>query len=490
VKGLDLTVLILSGAIGSLVGGVIAWIVSAALSRREVDRVESSWKGRFEASRLDTVGARAEVRTLAAANTELAAKHVGALSGVAALRQQVEDQGRLLLETRRSREELTHQCGLLTAEIEALKVRWVEADGPSERDRQLRVVTDRLAATTTRLDEAVKARNVSDAERTRLALQVVTITRQLQQSSELARADRARHDTARALQATVVTDLKRQVEEAHRLAAEAQAERVELDSLLAAWRARAGELETGVRSGTVELQERLAAATAELGAFRAVAERVEPLRRQLEDREALIRSLAKERDDATLGLIQRERELLARIEALVQQVAGAARAEQALKDRDRELAKATRRLVGVERDRDELAIALQRAEVEVANLRGEIKDRDARFRVLLADRRAFVEASHGEVARLTSLANRPRAGTNGVHEGDDLKRISGIGPTLEKLLKSRGIHSFRQIALWTEEDIDRIADELGAFRSRINKDQWIEQARREHEQAYGEPVGS
>ena len=62
-------------------------------------------------------------------------------------------------------------------------------------------------------------------------------------------------------------------------------------------------------------------------------------------------------------------------------------------------------------------------------------------------------------------------------ETDDLKKIKGVGPAIEKTLKSLGIHRFNQIAEMSEYDIDRIAQQLKGFRSRIYREDWIGQAR-------------
>jgi predicted flap endonuclease-1-like 5' DNA nuclease/uncharacterized protein YoxC len=62
-------------------------------------------------------------------------------------------------------------------------------------------------------------------------------------------------------------------------------------------------------------------------------------------------------------------------------------------------------------------------------------------------------------------------------DGDDLKRIKGIGPAIEKTLNALGIHRFSQIATINEYDIDRIAGELRGFKSRIHREDWIGQAR-------------
>ncbi|MEZ5742977.1 MAG: hypothetical protein R3D89_04425 [Sphingomonadaceae bacterium] len=62
-------------------------------------------------------------------------------------------------------------------------------------------------------------------------------------------------------------------------------------------------------------------------------------------------------------------------------------------------------------------------------------------------------------------------------EGDDLRRIKGVGPKLVTLLNSLGVTRFEQIANWTEEDLARVDAELGAFEGRPQRDSWIEQAK-------------
>jgi predicted flap endonuclease-1-like 5' DNA nuclease len=67
-----------------------------------------------------------------------------------------------------------------------------------------------------------------------------------------------------------------------------------------------------------------------------------------------------------------------------------------------------------------------------------------------------------------------------VHEssaGDDLKKIKGVGPKLEKLLNSLGVTSYSQIAAWDDDEIDRVDSQLGTFAGRIRRDDWPTQAR-------------
>lgn len=60
---------------------------------------------------------------------------------------------------------------------------------------------------------------------------------------------------------------------------------------------------------------------------------------------------------------------------------------------------------------------------------------------------------------------------------DDLKMIKGIGPAIQKTLNEMGIRRFGQIADMSEYDIDRVAQRLKGFRSRIYREDWIGQAR-------------
>ncbi len=59
---------------------------------------------------------------------------------------------------------------------------------------------------------------------------------------------------------------------------------------------------------------------------------------------------------------------------------------------------------------------------------------------------------------------------------DDLKRIRGIGVLIEKKLNSLGITSYEQVANWSASDVERISEVLD-FKGRIERENWIEQAR-------------
>lgn len=68
-------------------------------------------------------------------------------------------------------------------------------------------------------------------------------------------------------------------------------------------------------------------------------------------------------------------------------------------------------------------------------------------------------------------------GTANPEERDDLKMISGIGPFIEERLNALDIFTFRQISKFTANDIDTINDAIEYFSGRIERDEWVIQAK-------------
>ena len=78
------------------------------------------------------------------------------------------------------------------------------------------------------------------------------------------------------------------------------------------------------------------------------------------------------------------------------------------------------------------------------------------------------DAPHSTAAHLAA----PRDG-----QGDDLSRILGIGPWLTEWLHDNGIRRFDQIAAWSPEDVRTWGDRLGRNGGRIEREDWVGQAR-------------
>jgi len=81
------------------------------------------------------------------------------------------------------------------------------------------------------------------------------------------------------------------------------------------------------------------------------------------------------------------------------------------------------------------------------------------------------EAYKGSASRNESKTARIVAS-----EPDDLKRVRGIGVLIERRLNGLGVTSYEQMANWSADDIARISQALD-FKGRIERENWVEQAR-------------
>ena len=59
---------------------------------------------------------------------------------------------------------------------------------------------------------------------------------------------------------------------------------------------------------------------------------------------------------------------------------------------------------------------------------------------------------------------------------DDLCLLKGVGPKFADALRAAGIFSFDQIAGLSPVGVERLEEQLGAFRGRIQRDRIVEQA--------------
>lgn len=69
---------------------------------------------------------------------------------------------------------------------------------------------------------------------------------------------------------------------------------------------------------------------------------------------------------------------------------------------------------------------------------------------------------------------------------DDLKKIKGIGPVMERTLNELGVTTFAQLANFDQQDIDRVSAAIDAFPGRIQRDDWVGKAKLQQRQKYGE----
>jgi predicted flap endonuclease-1-like 5' DNA nuclease len=370
-----------------------------------------------------------------------------------------------------------------------------------------RGLTARLEAATARVaalerDLAVATRQASDAEAARVRL-AADLDGAMVRTQELELRRRSAEDRAGAAEAglRVLTERGDAADVSLRAAlgraSEAEAALREGGALReqadARWRAetvRAAHAEEAIRALEVRTAEELEQVRADRerlqASLRDALDRLQGLQGQFTSaRERLEASLDTEAGErATLE--QRLRQTLERVAMLeashraLESGRDGAEArvrslEDALRDGDGERLEVEARLQGLEGRLRAEQEAHQRAQVRILELTRLSEARPTRRR----ERGTRPPPPREGIVRRRAV-RRPRR--------DDLKEIVGVGPVLERLLHRHGIHRFRQVALWTREDIRRIDAFLNDFHGRIRRDHWVRQARTLHRKRHGEAV--
>ncbi|MFH2072687.1 MAG: hypothetical protein ABIJ75_07560, partial [Actinomycetota bacterium] len=235
---------------------------------------------------------------------------------------------------------------------------------------------------------------------------------------------------------------------------------------------RISDLEAGLRS------KRLAAAAA--------AEQEEAALRRVEELEAALATLHSQTDadtgeveflqeelETALGSIDTLRREMSEIHASVDEMTALKAAQEAeLAPPPDTGAPATGPAQGG------LFLVQDHFEPSVGSRRGP-EDRDDPSWTVESGRDPQADADVVEAERLAAVAEvTERFRLAEAVEPDDLKRIHGIGPALERLLLSMNIATFRQIAEFDDDDVELVSTALGrAFPDRIRRDDWMASAR-------------
>ncbi|MGE3152964.1 MAG: hypothetical protein AB7G48_19130 [Nitrospiraceae bacterium] len=299
------------------------------------------------------------------------------------------------------------------------------------------------------------------------------------------------------------------------------------DAEVTALQTQLGEM---VARGSVEdlrmrLQAEIHEVRQQLVSAQAAAEQEDAWARQLlDERDATIRGLheelsrfqTQERELHVLTHIVAEREreidkLAASVERLAQVERDRERLRSLAEQRDRELSVLKQRLSNADHQGEESRehptgreIPIQEGERwhadaerqqrtvaasddEIQNMGARMEETAPPVNVEKSQPKGKTLKPHRDVARETD-SSLPKWGAHVPDNGaqDDLTRIAGIGPTLEKLLHRNGVYYFRQIASWTKEDVNLIDAKLDTFKGRILRDNWVKGAKQEHFKKYGE----
>lgn len=167
---------------------------------------------------------------------------------------------------------------------------------------------------------------------------------------------------------------------------------------------------------------------------------------------------------------------------------GQAEQTRLLEERDLHIATLERRLLELH--------ALQAELAGQAKIIGDQEEEITRLRKRLGEVRAALrERGDGSpvLARPNGPANQlslqmpaPRAAA--ATRKDDLKKIQGISPAIERALNKMGTFTYVQIARWKPSDIARVAKKLDTLPGRIKPDNWIAGAKKQHREKYGEKL--
>lgn len=96
--------------------------------------------------------------------------------------------------------------------------------------------------------------------------------------------------------------------------------------------------------------------------------------------------------------------------------------------------------------------------------------KDATPKPEAVEKKAAPKKAEAKDEALTPLFDIPKG------DADDLKKLSGVGPVLEKKLNALGITQFAQIVAFAADDIAKI-DEALNLKGRIERDDWLGQAK-------------
>jgi predicted flap endonuclease-1-like 5' DNA nuclease/predicted nucleic acid-binding Zn-ribbon protein len=407
------------------------------------------------------------------------------------------------LEALRSRAEdtsLSDRIAELEQALDAARARLVTADSEASAG----IDPEMLAAISTAHDEAAAANERRiDVERmvTELRSRVAAGEQQASALRQEAKAARLEADRLRAAADEARSDFERrvaaagarisQLEGAARSGARGEAAGVARDAVIADLEQRLGVLSSARNAELRRLNDKIAS-------MERLYVDVEVRDRQITELKEELKDTAEARDGALAEVVR------------LQQDGGALRVAA------REAQASLDRYAGLERDllgaRAEVArlegrLAGDGLAEEVHRLRGaldaerERADRAVERAALAEDRpatyaewdrrlRQRVEAAVAEAvsplqaridnlhtvviekeARIASLTATPA-------EPDDLTRIRGIGPKIAAILRDLEVTTFRDIAAFTDDDVERIGSHLPVYGRRIVDDGWIEQAHR------------
>jgi predicted flap endonuclease-1-like 5' DNA nuclease len=388
-------------------------------------------------------------------------------------------------------EKVQHQLKAQTAEMQLLESKVIE----SEENNQSAL--RELSARNGRIESLQAELAVRTQQLTALESDVASVRQRI---SEYDAAISAQSDETRQLQLTrQVTQktLESNEQERHdlqRRIAELETAGAETNQL----RARVEELEPAqgrVHWLEVQLSDRDAehrAALHELNSQLAERDRriseLEPHTRRLQEQEELLSQWETKythtltQHDAQLATLQQQLAIKDQLQAQV------LLDKQLLLERVKQINGLQHRIHELEATHQHLADQVKTAgekQEEIDRLRKRLVEVQAALRIKIdGTAMASRQKTRQSGSQLSLLMEQAKAAKNGPK--DDLSQIHGIGPVFARTLNKMGLHTFVQIARWKPEDINKVAKKLYTAPERIKRDNWIAEAKKLHQQKYGQ----
>lgn len=204
-------------------------------------------------------------------------------------------------------------------------------------------------------------------------------------------------------------------------------------------------------------------------------QRIQALRRDLEDARETNHSLQRAKRQLTATLDSRNRTLHEATERLsLIDLEEAHPSRETAEDLRRELRIAVT-------ERDEAQATLRQAGARSERLRTELEVLHGIHERMLDDiERLKARVREAELELKTSGESRPPAWLMVQPHGprDDLQRLQGVDPILERMLNRLGIYHFHQIARFESSDVDWLVEHLDGVPEQTIRDSWIADALR------------
>ncbi len=162
--------------------------------------------------------------------------------------------------------------------------------------------------------------------------------------------------------------------------------------------------------------------------------------------------------------------------------------EQRVQERDEQLATLQHELQSLRTERQALQNEVQsipEKDEQIERLQKRLKELRATLRTTpLASTTAPTPQIHPNGTE-ASVPGRPSKSSK-PSQGDDLKKIQGIGPVFAETLQKLGTRTYIQIAKWKPADVEKIAKKLATDPERIKRENWIAGAKKQHYDKYKE----